>query len=85
MRWLRELDTTVAPALANACSISVATLASVAEKTSFGVFFPGLHSSTVSPAVLVGIRPSSLQEVASLYSLPAERSLAPTQVNSNHG
>ena len=36
MRWLRELETTTWPALAKACSISVATLASVAENTSFG-------------------------------------------------
>ncbi len=46
MRWFFEFETTTWPAWAKACSISVATEASIAEKTSCGAL-PGLHSSTM--------------------------------------
>src|SRR5271163_1040959 len=84
MRWLRELDTTTCPACAKACSISVATEASIEEKTKRGAF-PGLQSSTVRSATPAGIAPSRRQLVASRYLLPAERSLAPAHFKSNQG
>src|ERR1700682_6180706 len=84
MRWLRELDTTTWPACAKACSISVATLASMDENTRCGAL-PGLESSTVRSATPAGISPSSRHAVASRYFLPADRSLAPIQVRSNQG
>ncbi len=85
MRWLRELETTAWPACANACSICVATDASVAENINRGAPSEGLQSATVKSATFAGIAPSSLQLVASRYFFPAERSLAPTQVSSNQG
>src|SRR5579871_5992266 len=89
MRWLRELDTTMWPAEAKACSISVATDASIAEKTSCGAFpvaaFSGLDSDTTMSRTYAGVSPPKRHAVASLYGLPAERSLAPSQVRSNQG
>ena len=84
MRWFLELETTTWPAWANARSISVATDASMAENNSRGAL-PGLDSSTVRPAIAAGAAPSRCQLVASRYFLPAERSLAPSQVRSNQG
>ena len=58
--------------------------ASMAEKSRRGAL-PGLHSCTVRSATLSGMPPSRRQLVASRYFLPAERSLAPSHVRSNHG
>ena len=84
MRWLRELETTTCPACAKARSISVATPASMAEKSRRGAL-PGLHSSTVRSATVSGVPPARCHVMASLYFLPAERSLAPSHLRSNHG
>ncbi len=84
MRWFFEFDTTTWPAWAKARSISVATEASMAEKSRRGAL-PGFESSTSLPATVSGIRPLSRQEVASWYGLPAERSLAPSHLSSNQG
>ena len=79
MRWLREFETTTCPAAAKACSISVATDASIAENTIRGAF-PGSQACTCSPATVAGRSPSSRHDVASEYRLPADLSLAPTHV-----
>ncbi len=84
MRWLREFETTTWPAWANSRSISVATEASMAEKTRRGAL-PGFESDTVMLAAADGMSPSRRQEVASFSFLPAERSLAPSQVSLNQG
>src|SRR5689334_24665921 len=47
IRWLREFETTMCPAWANSCSISVATEASIAENTSFGAEFGRQSDTTV--------------------------------------
>ena len=62
MRWFFEFETTTWPACAKARSISVATEASMAENSSRGAL-PGLHSSTVRPATVSGIRPPRCQFV----------------------
>ena len=64
MRWLREFDTMMWPAEANACSISVATDASMAEKTSFGAP-SGLDSETTMSRTYAGVSPPSRHTVAS--------------------
>src|ERR1035438_2594693 len=56
----------------------------MAEKRSCGAL-PGLHSSTVSPATASGVPPARCHVMESLYFLPAERSLAPSHLRSNHG
>src|SRR5205814_4235799 len=72
-------------AFAKACSISVATEASMAEKISLGAPLPGLASCTARSATLDGVDPSRCHLAASLYFLPAERSLAHSHVRSNQG
>ena len=85
MRWLRELLTTTWPARAKASSISPATEASIAEKTSSGAPLPGLASCTTRSARSAGGGTGSFHDAASRYFCPADRSLAPTQVSLNHG
>ena len=46
MRWLREFETMMWPADANACSISVATEASIAEKHQLRRAVRGFDSET---------------------------------------
>src|SRR5579864_3862619 len=84
MRWFFEFDTTMWPASAKARSISVATEESMDENSSRGALL-GLHSSTTRSASLSGITPCRCHLVASRYFLPAERSLAPSHLTSNHG
>ena len=63
----------------------MATDASIAENIRRGAPLPGFESLTTMSRIAAGISPSSRQAVASEYFFPAERSLAPTQVTSNHG
>ena len=85
MRWFFEFDTMTWPPFAKACSISVATEASMAENISFGAPLPGFESCTIRSATLAGVVPSRCHFAASRYFLPAERSLAPSHVKSNQG
>ena len=85
IRWLRELLTTTCPALAKASSISPATEASMAEKTSSGAPLPGRASCTTRSASSAGGGTGSFHDAASRYFCPADRSLAPTQVSLNQG
>ncbi len=55
MRWFFELDTTMCPALAKACSISPATEASMAENISFGAPAAGTASCTLRAAMSAGM------------------------------
>ncbi len=57
----------------------------MAENMRRGAPLPGLQSFTIRSRTRSGISPSRRQLVASEYFLPEERSLAPTQVTSNHG
>ena len=56
----------------------------MAENTSRGAL-PGFESDTMMSAAAAGMSPSRRQEVASCNFLPAERSLAPSQVSLNQG
>ena len=85
MRWLRELETTTWPA----CGESPLDLGGDRGvhrgEHEAAEHCPACESLTIRSATFGGMAPSRRQLVASRYFLPAERSLAPSQVEFEPG